>query len=406
MSPAPAPNPNEIEPSSGENSVSLLTSREQVISQAYVSLHELQARATDAGLNCDVLGLKQNSDAILMGKSVHSVIAAEFLYSCLEMLNSNAALSPNSVRALVLMEMLLVDFPDSLGEFGPLRVYETQLNFFEGLRDALFNGVLPNGLFPQQGVSAQNEVLSNWQKFLLSECIQFHEDFIKKGIIPDDVAKILAEMNTAYFNFIAVAHSRSGIPAEMPPYFLRYAADLKENNRRKQKPSWVESNSELWPMFFGESISWLAVTLLAVNGDIKAVSDVLPIIRAYCSVGILNVLLDDIVDEQEDTKDGDPNLWREITAGRFGNSKEGLISKLKSIYKISSNDSHAIFLIALIKQVRLDFTKEMDFPLVDVQRTILPRMLNLYAMKLNTEVDDSDSSKLHKLEVLEEAMQN
>jgi hypothetical protein len=406
MSAVPAPNPSEIESSSTESSASFLTSREQVLGQTYASLQELQERALSAGLNCDVLGPKQNSDEILRGKSVHSLIATDFLYSCIERLCSDVAISPNAIRALVLMEMLLVDFPDSLGEFEPLRVYETQLNFFEGLRDALFNGVLPNNLFPSQGVSVQNDVLLNWQTFLLSECIQFNKDFIKTGLIPGDIANILAEMNTAYFNFIAIAHSRDGLPSEMPAYFLKYAKDRKDKQRKKQKPTWVNSNSELWPMFFGESISWLATTLLVVNKDMKDLSEVLPIVRAYSTVGILNVLLDDIVDEQEDLRNGDPNLWKEISEGRFGNFKKGLISELKTRYQISSNESHTIFLTALIKQVQMDFSKEMDFPLVKAQRTIVPRMLNLYARKLKEEVDDSDISKIHKLEVLREATQN
>jgi hypothetical protein len=374
----------------GQNPTESLLPGQQALEYTSVLLQKMKTRAADAGLNCDLLGASQNSDVIFDSKSVHSLAAVGFLSECLKATDPNSKISKEAVGALVGLEMLSVDIVDSLGELDPLRNQQTQLNLFEGIREALFQGKLPDNVLPILELEDHNVMLGKWKGFLLTECQKFNADYIQTGVIPQEIVTILEEMNTAYFNFIAIAHAKPGDTPISRQYFLDYqtTGDLQS---KKQRPEWLDSSSELWPLFFGESISWLAVTLLSANKNIISVEQVYKLIGGYRTTGILNVILDDLVDVEEDRLKGDPNLWQEISDGKYGIGNEELISndndnrlliaKLKKIYECPYTEPHKIFLFALIREAQKNFLDVADIPIVMAQSGIIQGMLQLYRQK-------------------------
>lgn len=316
------------------------------------------------------LNNKPNSLYKSLNKKIIHVQAALYFFENLSKINLNDGISEDTILSTIILELTQVDFADSFGERNYLRSYNSQERLYSGLKNNLLY-MKSEGLFDYRNIpETDHKELKIFESFMydLNSFFQGLTHRKKNWLI---LRQSLDIRITQYYKFIMYAHLKdTQSKNKLIEWFNR--------NQSKVNPYYalsISSSNDLWLNCYGDSISFLTINY--IFHEYHNIDDLATLINntlcAFLGVGILNVLMDSIVDVVEDERNNDPNLFSNIKK----NGLYGVFSK-----DLNSNNITDLYCI-LISIIRDEFNKTMpstkDTQIFQSLSTIVYDMTKFYA---------------------------
>lgn len=301
-------------------------------------------------LESNAIGAEQNITNLIEKKLIHSIATIGFLEDIYAGMGKE--ISDDTILAITLFELTQVDFADTIAEVEIFRNYESQIYFFESLKNIAIDGDKVKTVFklpPERLLSDdQLELINNWDKFLIELCSKFYE-LMKKYPKWNNVKKLVVRRLEEYYWGIARDHVRKESELmRLNELILSNTYNKKLGASWKSVPSWV--SKDIWLNFFlGDSISFLIPIELVIDFEDFITKDSLVYyFISFRGVAALNVLLDDIIDKAEDQERFDKDIsQRKVNVEIFLKNIINLIyvdfEKYKN--KFSSERSSELFML-------------------------------------------------------------
>ncbi len=276
---------------------------------------ELKSKA----LASNALGDEQNILNLVQLKKLHTVAALIYFQSVLEKYKKGKKLKRETIEAIAILEFTQVDFADTLSEIEMLRNMDDQLYIFEAMKSNILYGD-QQSIFPNKNYSQlESQILNGWNDLYKKLGIRFRDLINIKKPMDTKTLEVVDKRLTEYYTFIALDHVRDESEKQSLKIKLRETTFQYDNTSWKSVPGWVKSH-ELWFQFLGDSISFLVPLFVYMELNELSNYEVLShLIMAFRGVGILNVLLDDMLDYEQDKDRNDTNLFSEVFDGKFNN---------------------------------------------------------------------------------------
>ena len=310
-----------------------------------------------------------NPRLVIEKKLNHTLAALEFFQLLLE-----NQLTLDCIYSILIFEITQVDFADNLGETKIFKDYKLQIKLFENLKDAIvnekYNYLLNLGNIP---LDYRNHIIS-WENYLFY-LIKIFNKIIQKYPLWNKLKPLVERRLIEYYHSIALDHMHNKPEEKIIKSYLIKKTYKRHLRIWKNTPKWVK-HTDLWFNFLGDSISFLSPIFFSIELPKRVdYNFTLMMFKSYRAVGVLNVFLDDLLDIDEDKKEGGINLIDQLLKNKY-NQDFDLDPK-------TTNDEKLIIVLnKIINTIKSDiyyFSKKVNNKLLFIKlNLIIKSMLSFY----------------------------